>query len=391
MNKIVTKVKDNVDLVEIDGKKIYLVGTAHVSQASVALVEETIAEFKPDSVCIELCESRYKTLKDPDAWQKTDIVSVIKQGRSYVLLLQLFLASFQKRIGRHLDIKPGKEMMRAAELASENGARLVLADREIKKTLKRAWASIGLLKSVKIVGAFLDSAKGNGELKAEDIEKLKSSDMLQEAMQQFGNELPQLKQTIVDERDQYMAEQIQKACGPTIVAVLGAGHITGITQLIGTKIDLAPLEAEPPRGIITKITAWGVPFLFIALFAYGFIHAGAATSIDMIIVWALTTMLGTAIGAGLALAHPLAVLAGALMSPLTVLHPFLASGWFSGLTEAYLKKPTVADFQTVADDIMTIKGFWKNRLSHILLVIIMTNLGTFIASIIAIPAVTKQL
>lgn len=374
----------NVDKIELGERLIYLVGTAHVSRSSVELVENVIRDTKPDSVAVELCEARYLSLKSPDHWKNMDIVSVIRSGKAYLLVAQLLLAGFQKRLGDKLETKPGAEMLRAINLAEEANVSTVLADRNIKTTLKRTWASLGFWSMLKLAFTLLGSIFSRKEITAEEIERLKASDALDELMKDFSDTYPGIRSALIDERDRYLAAKIQSAPGKTIVAVVGAGHVPGIKNWIGKSIDLSPLEEDPPRRMGTRILAWSVPLLVMALIVYGFLESGAETSFDMMMAWFWINGFCAAFGAALALAHPLSIVSAFLAAPFTSIHPFLASGWVSGLVEAMVRKPRVSDFEALAHDMSTWKGIWLNRVSRVLLVMGLTNLFGSIGTVIGI-------
>ncbi len=384
--------KENVDLIRLGDKEIYLVGTAHVSQASADLAEEIIREVQPDSVAVELCHPRLQSLRDPDRWKNTDVVQVIKEGKTYLLLTQLLLSSFQRRIGEQLGVKPGAEMMRAVEVADELGVETVLADREVRITLRRTWARLGFFSMLKVMATILGSLFDSEELDAAEIERLKQSDVLEETMSEFSQKLPEVREALIDERDQFLAAKIADSPGPKIVAIVGAGHVAGIKRHLGESIDLDHLNTIPPASKIGKGLAWLIPLIIIGLLVYGFFHSGAETSLEMFGVWFLINGVAGALGSAIALAHPLTIAAAFLASPFTSLNPTIAGGWVAGLVEASLRKPRVADFETIAEDLNSLRGFWSNRVTKILLVVILTNLlgtvGTFVGGSLLIPYVT---
>jgi pheromone shutdown-related protein TraB len=380
----ISTIKDNVDLVEFEDRSIYLVGTAHVSQSSADLAEEIIREVNPETVAVELCESRYTSLKNPDRWKNTDIYSVIKEGKAYVLMAQLVLAGFQKKLGNQLQIRPGAEMMRSIQVAEEIGSETVLADREIRTTLKRTWASLGFTSMMKLLYAMVAGLFTRENIDEEEIERLKTSDALEELMKDFSDALPGVRTALIDERDQYLASKVFNAPGKKVVAIIGAGHIPGIKRCIGQDIDLEELEVIPPPKKLSKIISWAIPTVIIGLIVYGFASAGSTLGIDMLEAWFWVNAILAAFGSALALAHPVTILVAFFVSPFTSLNPFIAAGWVAGLVEAAIRKPTVSDLETIADDVSTMKGLWSNRLSRILLVVALTNLfgmiGTFIGA-----------
>ncbi|RMG39308.1 MAG: TraB family protein, partial [Candidatus Dadabacteria bacterium] len=195
---------DNVELIRLDHKIIFLVGTAHISKKSAELVSDVIEQVRPDSVAVELCHSRYQSLKDPDRWKNMDIVSVIREGRAYVLVAHLLLASFQKKLGDQLDIKPGIEMLKAVEAAEKAGAETVLADRDVRITLKRIWASLDIWSMSKLIATMLGATISDTKIDEAEIERLKSADALEEAMREFSESLPKVRTALIDERDKYL-------------------------------------------------------------------------------------------------------------------------------------------------------------------------------------------
>jgi pheromone shutdown-related protein TraB len=378
----ITEVEPNVDLIEMDGRAFYIVGTAHVSRSSADLVEKTIRERKPDTVCLELCDSRYETLSNPERWKQTDIYSVIKSGRAYVLMAQMALSSFQKKLAEEFGVRPGEEMHRAMQVSHELDTDLSLVDREVRITLKRAWANAGFWSLLKIMGSLLTSSVAAKEISEEDIEKLKDSDQLNLVIDEFSGSLPGVKTALIDERDQYLAAKIHASPGKTLVAVVGAAHVPGIKQVFGSEIDIEALDETPPPNKIFKIIGWGIPLLILALIVIGFITSGRETTEQMVVAWVLANGIAASIGTMVALAHPLTIVTAFVAAPITSLNPTIAAGWVCGLVEAYLRKPRVMDLENVGSDLTSVKGVWSNRVTRILLVVILANLGSSIGTFV---------
>jgi pheromone shutdown-related protein TraB len=376
---------------DLEGKDIILVGTAHVSKESVQLVKMTIEAEKPDTVCVELCPSRYQAIRQKERWQDTDIIKVIKEKKTFLLLSNLLLASFQKRIAKKFDIKPGQEMIQAIESAESIGAVVHLADRDIRTTLARTWQAMGLWSKLKLLFQLVLSFSEVEELKEEDVEKMKRQDVLQTLLAEVGKSLPVLKEILIDERDQYLVEKIRTAPGNKILAVVGAGHVQGIKNYWNAEVDLKNLEQLPPKGKISGILKWIIPAAILALFIAGFFYGGTTAGKDMIAWWITANGLLAGIGAIIALAHPAAIASAVLAAPLTSLNPMIAAGWVSGLVEAFSRKPKVKDLESLPEDILSIKGFWKNKVTRILLVVVFTNIGSSIGTFVAFPAIVKVL
>lgn len=382
---------NNLHRLDYNGKEIILLGTAHVSKESARQVIEVIETEKPDTVCVELCESRYMSIRQKDKWQNTDIVKVIKDKKAFLLLSNLLLVSFQKRIAQKFDIVPGEEMIKAIETAEAVGANIHLADRDIRVTLSKTWRIMRLWDKIKLMFQLILSIGEIDDIDEEDIEKMKQEDVLQTLLSDVGKSLPVIKDILIDERDQYLTHKIRTAPGDKIVAVIGAGHVPGIQSCWNTEIDLKALEQVPPKTKTSNILKWMIPLLILALFVLGFFHGGTNTGMDMIVWWVLANGILAGLGAIIALAHPLTILSSVLAAPLTSLNPMIAAGWVSGLVEAFSRKPKVKDFERLPEDIVSIRGFWKNKITRILLVVVFTNIGSSLGTFVAIPLMIKVL
>jgi len=376
---------------DFENKEIILLGTAHVSKESAQLVKDVIEEEKPDTVCVELCESRYQAIRQKEMWQDTDIVKVIREKKTFLLLANLLLASFQKRIAKKLNIKPGQEMIQAIETGEAVGSKIHLADRDIRITLSRTWRTMGLWSKLKLFFQLILSIGEVDEISEEDIEKIKQEDVLETLLADVGKSLPVVKDILIDERDRYLAYKIRTAPGNKIVAVVGAGHVPGIKKYWNTDVDIKTLDHLPPKGKAFGILKWIIPAAILVLLFSGFFYGGANTGKDMIKWWILANGLLAGLGALIAFAHPFTILSSVLAAPLTSLNPMIAAGWVSGLVEAFSRKPKVKDIENLPEDILSIRGFWKNKVTRILLVVVFTNLGSALGTFVAIPLMWKVL
>jgi len=386
--------KDNmVDHISCNGKEIILIGTAHVSRQSAQLVEDTIHEQTPETVCVELCATRLASLKDADRWRNMDIVKVIKEKKALLLFINLLLASFQKKMADKFGIKPGQEMINAINAAEKINARIVPSDREIQITLSRVWRGMGLWEKLKLMFSLIFSFGASDEIDEEDIEKMKQEDILQTLLADVKKTHPIIEKTLINERDQFLAEKIRSAPGEKIVAVVGAAHAPGIKRYLAgnEKINLDELNIIPPAGKTGKILKWAIPAAIFLLFAAGFLMEGKNAGTDMIWIWIAANGIFAGIGAALALAHPLTIISSIIAAPLTSLNPMIAAGWVSGLVEAFSRKPKVKDLEAIPEDIVSIRGFWRNNVTRILLVVIFTNLGSTIGTMTAVPLMLKMI
>ena len=380
---------DNTYRLTLGSREIILIGTAHVSRSRAELVENVILEESPDVVCVELCKARFDAIMQKDKWSQTDIVKVIRDKQTSLLVFQLLMLSFQKKIAQKLSINPGEEMIQAISRAEEIGAEVVLADRDVRVTLLRAWRMMSFWSKITVIPEMIFSLFSPGDITEEEIEKLKKHDALEMVLQTVSEKLPVLKAVLIDERDQYLAHTIGHAPGRKIVAVVGAGHIPGIMKNLGKDIDVKVINQIPPPGLWSKFTGWMLSVAVIVLFIAGFFYSGSQASMNMIKSWTVITATCSAAGALILLAHPVTIAASAVAAPITSLHPLIAAGWVAGLTEATIRKPQVKDFLELTNDITTIRGFFRNKISRVLLLVVFVNLTTSIGTFVAIPVMMR--
>jgi pheromone shutdown-related protein TraB len=373
--------EENITRIHLDGKEIILIGTAHVSKQSAEQVKEVIEQERPDSVCIELDEQRYKSIMEGNKWKEQDIFKVIKDKKASLLLMNLAISSFQNRMAKQLDTKPGQEMIQGIESAKEIGAELVLADRNIQITFSRIWSNVGFMGKGQLLTSIIYSIFNKESISEEELEKMKSKDTLNAMLAEISEAFPKLKKPLIDERDQYLAQKIKEAPGEKIVAVLGAAHVPGITKEIHKEHDLEALNKIKPKSNAPKILGWAIPALIVAIIVATF-FLNPSAGMDQAISWILWTGISAAIGAALAFGHPLAILSALLAAPITALHPLLAAGWVSGIVQAYFDRPSVRDFETLSEDVFSIKGFWRNKVTRVLLMVVLTNLGGSLGTLI---------
>jgi pheromone shutdown-related protein TraB len=373
--------EQNITRLHLDGKEFILIGTAHVSKKSAEQVKEVIEREQPDSVCVELDEPRYQSVMEGNKWKEMDIFKVIKEGKASLLLMNLAISSFQKRMAKQFGINAGQEMIQGIESAKEIGADLVLADRNIQITFARIWSGVGFIGKGKLMMQIIYSIFSNESITEEELERIKSQDMLDAMLNDFTEHFPRLKKPLIDERDQYLSQKIKDAPGKKIVAVLGAAHVPGIKEEIKKNHDLDHLNQRPTKSKIPKIIGWTIPILILAVIAYTFISNPTA-GIQQSISWVLWNGSFSALGAAIGLGHPLAILTAFVAAPITSLNPLLAAGWFAGFVQAYFRRPNVQDFETLPEDVLSVKGFWNNKVTRVLLIVVLANLGSTLGTVI---------
>lgn len=375
---------ENIERLNIAGKEIILVPTAHVSQKSVELVKEVIAQEKPDSVCIELDPKRYENLKNPKAWEETDIVTVVKTKQVGFMIANLALSSFQKKMAKRLGTTVGGEMLQAISSAEEIDAELVLVDREIQTTFLRIWRKLGFWNKCKLIVGIIFSfdEEEDADLEEEDFAKLLESDMLESMISEIDSDFPEISEVLIHERDQYLSDKIKKAPGNKVVAVLGGAHVPGVLEEIHKDVDLEAISVVPAKKPIGKIIAWVIPLIIIALIIFGFV-SNFETGLQSLGSWIIWNSCLAALFTLLAWGHPLSILTSLILAPFTSLNPTVAVGWFSGLVQATVQKPQVKDLHAVQDDIFSLKGFYRNKVLKVFMVIVFANIGSSIGTFVA--------
>ncbi|MEN1993683.1 MULTISPECIES: TraB/GumN family protein [Stenotrophomonas] len=374
-----------VRVVERDGVRYTLLGTAHVSQASVEAVERAIESGRFDAVAVELDAQRLQALTNPDALAKLDLVEVIRKGRVALFAANLALAAYQRRLAEQLEIEPGAELKRAVVMANERNLPVHLIDREVGLTFKRASQRLGFFGKIKLVmglGAGLFASEEVGE---DEIEKLKQGDMLEASFGEFASESPALYETIIGERDRYMATRLREVHDPAqreVLAVVGAGHLAGLAKYLETDTD-APgplresLEDVPKKRNIPWITL-AILAIVLTGIGVGFYRGGLGVGSELLAVWAMYTGGLAGLGCLLAGSHPLSILTAIVVAPFKPFRLSIPTGAFSALVEARLRKPAYEDFLKLRDDAQSVKGWYRNRVTRVVLTFMLTNLGSML-------------
>ena len=370
-------------------REIILIGTAHISQESINQVTETIKNEQPDNVAIELDEGRLASMKNPDAWKNLDIVKVLKEGKGFVMMANLVLGSFQRRMGSDVGVKPGEEMKAAIAVCEENNIPTTMVDRPIQTTLRRAWGKSSFWGKCKLLGVLISSAFSKEEISTEEIESLKNSNEMDVMMNELAEYLPTVKTVLIDERDQYLASHIWETEGNKIVAVLGAGHLPGVEERLEKlasgeeSSDTEEISQVPNKSIVGKIFGWLIPIIIVALIGLGFYFGGLKDGFNMALSWVIWNGGLAAVGAMIAAAHPVTVLVSFVSAPITSLCPLIGVGIVAGIVQAVVKKPKVKDMENLSVDSGSFKGFYRNRILRVLLVFFLSSVGSTIATFVA--------
>ena len=390
--------EDVIKKIKLNGASITLLGTAHVSKESVALVEEQILSKEFDCIAVELCPARYENLKNKSWWQNLDIYEVFKKKKASLLLINLALSAYQRRLADKVGVEAGKEMMRAIELATENEIRLEVVDRDITTTLHRLVTKVSFWQKIKIFSGLVVGIFVGEEIDKEQIENLKKGDMLHSVIEEFGDSLPQIKKVLIDERDEFMTGKLSmltklENAPKNILAIVGAGHLVGMVPNFGkppNQLQMNELTKKSPPNRIGYFIGWGICVLILSMFYVGY-QQSPELGWSLVVTWVLINGGFSALGAALALAHPVSVLAAFLAAPLTSLNPTIGAGMVVGLVESYLRKPKVTDFERLKDDISSFPMWWKNGVARVLLVFFFANVGSAVGTYVAGASIIKQI
>jgi pheromone shutdown-related protein TraB len=374
-----------------DGVHYTLIGTAHVSRASADAVRELASSGNFDSIAVELCQARYDALTAERKWTDLDLYRVLREGKAGLVMANLALSAYQRRIADQFGIEPGAEMRAAVITAKEHGLPLQLVDRDLATTLKRSYASVPWYKRMYLMTGLALGMVSSDEIDEEAIEKLKEGDILESTFTEFAEHSPQLYEALIAERDRYMAARLREenavASGHKVLVVIGAGHMEGLARHLESDqadptAERAELEAQPPRARWPRVIPWAIMILVLTGFFIGFSRS-PELGWQLVFIWVAINGGLAALGALIARGHPLTVLSAVVAAPITSLNPTIAAGMVTGLVESWLRKPRVSDLENLRFDITTLKGWFRNPATRILLVFFLSNLGSAIGTWVA--------
>ncbi len=387
--------EEPIQSLSIGESTITILGTAHVSRASADKAQELIESKQHDVICIELCQSRFNAMTDPNALAKMDLFDVIRSGKASMVTASLALGSYQQRIAEQLGIEPGLEMKTSIKHAKELDLPLVVIDREVGTTLKRVYHNVPFWKRLYIIAGLFTSVVSRETVSEEEIEKLKTGDLLETTFAQFSEDAKDLFVPLIDERDRYMTAKLLQAIkdypGKNLLAVVGAGHVKGMTSYLQkNSVDSLynPNDVISQLDVIPKKRSWFkiIPWLIVALVIFGF-YLGFQKGPDMgwSLIWQWVVINGSlsALGAAIAGAHLLTIITAFIAAPITSLNPTIGAGMVTAAMELFIRKPTVNDFSDLRKDTSSAWGWRKNRVAKILLIFVLSSLGSAIGTYVA--------
>jgi pheromone shutdown-related protein TraB len=369
-------------VVNVGDREFIIVGTAHISRESADLVREVIEKEQPDCVCVELDPQRFEGLSQKRKFQELDIKQVIRKKQLALVFVNQLLASYQKKLGGQLGIMPGTELLEATEVAQEHDIPIALCDRDVRVTLRRAWASMGFFNKLKLASNLAVSVFERPEVTEDDLRRLRDKDVMSELMRELGEALPAIKVALIDERDTYLSQRMRESSGDRVVAVVGAGHVSGICKALetGREIDLTTIDYVPPSSKIWKWIGWGIPMLILASLSYIGLSKGIDAAAENLLFWIAVNSVPCLLGAVIAMGHPLTALAGFVAAPITSLTPVIGAGYVCAFVQAYMRPPKVRELESMADEVSSLRSWWSNRMLRILLVFAFTTLGSIIGT-----------
>ncbi len=380
---------ENIRRLEFPDREIILVGTAHVSKESINEVKTVIEDETPDSVAIELDDNRLESITNSDSWRNLDIIKVLRKHQGFLMLANLVLASFQKRMGEKVEVKPGDEMKAAFLKAKELKIPVIMADRPIQVTLRRAWGSNSFFGKMKLLAYLFANIFSTEEISEEEIENLKHSNEMDSMMNELANSLPKVKRVLIDERDFYLASKIWNTDAKKVVAVIGAGHGSGIQSHLEKMSknqegsDVSDISVVPPKKKGSVIAGWVIPVLIIALIVTGFYFGGKTQGRNMLGSWVIWNGALAAIGTLIAGGNPITIIVAFIGAPLTSLCPLIGVGILTGIVQAIICKPKISDMEFLQNDAGSLKGFYHNRILRVLLVFFFSSIGSSIGTFVA--------
>jgi pheromone shutdown-related protein TraB len=383
----------DVRRVSVSGREFVIVGTAHISRESADLVRKVIERERPDCVCIELDGQRFAALSQKQRFDSLDLKQVIRNRQLAPLLANLVLAAYQKKLGGQLGVTPGTELLEAARAAEALGIAIELCDRDVRVTLRRAWAAMGFWKKNQLLAVLLESLVERPELDEAELRRLRSQDVLSELMKELGEAMPEVKRVLIDERDAYLAERMRNAPGRRIVAVVGAGHVAGILEALRSesKVDLVAIDFVPPPSPWLAWLGWGIPALIVGGLAALALTRGGAVASESLLYWIVAAGVPTTVGAAAALGHPLTICAAFFVAPVTGLLPMIGAGHVLAFLQTWLAPPLVSEFERVTHDVLSPARWWGNRLLRVFLVFVLTTLGSMLGNWIGGAEIVRSL
>ncbi|MCG5530756.1 TraB/GumN family protein [Halorhodospira halochloris] len=384
--------------VTVDGTEIVLLGTAHISQASTDEVIAEIGSGQYDAVAVELCESRLRSLTDPHYLENLDLFQVLREGRGGLIMANLALGAYQQRLAEQLGVEPGAELKAAAQQAEDNGAELVLIDREVGTTMRRLYRNVPWYQRFGLIGGLIASVATSQKIDSEDVERLKKGDIMESTFREMAQSSKTLYKPLIEERDRYMAARVLEQCAGKfrkVLVVLGAGHLEGVASALEKPVrapdaEVKELDTCPPPSRWPKFLAWAVVVIVLSGFALGFAQS-PELGWTLVATWVLLNGGLSALGVAIAYGHPITVAGAFLAAPLTSLNPTIGAGFVAAAIELTVRRPRVGDFRSLRKHVTRWQGWWTNRVARTLLVFLFASIGSAAGTYLAGARIIERL
>jgi pheromone shutdown-related protein TraB len=360
--------------VQLGDREVTVVGTSHVSEESRQEVEDTIDEVRPDLVGVELDENRLESLRGEDAWTQLDIAEALRDGKGYLLFLNVVLSIYQRQVGMDQGSMPGEEMLAAVEKAEENNTGLALVDRDINETFRRGLQELTITEKLKLFASLFATT--------EEVEpgELMDGNMVENLVEELKDEYPSLSRTFLEERNQYMAEKLLENDFDKAVLVVGAAHLEGVVEELKEQNGYSPVDSGTiPWSTILK---YGMPAFILIGLGYSFFKIGFATGVEASVIWILINGVLATAGAIVAKSHPLTWIVSFISAPLTSLDPALGAGMVAAYAEAKIRPPKVEELESISK-IESYWSLWDNQVGRVLLTFFFVSIGSAAATFIS--------
>ena len=373
----------NISRQEYPDKEIVLIGVGQIGLDSPGSTSQIIEQEKPDIICIDLDITRARILADESQWESLSIREVIRDNLLTALMLNLLLAAYQRALKDASVSMPGDEIYEAAIVAESLSIPVVFVDRDLHITFARTSRAINFREKIKLFLAAMKRLFRFKKATDEILANLGSSDVMTAFLREATNLSPNLATPLVDERDAYTAAKIRTASGNKVLAVLGAGRVTGVHEKLGAdpQEDLNELENVPPISPLSKWSKRLVPVALLIGLLYLTISQGKEFIRENLAFWIAANSFFTGLGAILAGAHILSIITAVVVAPFSPLIP-AGPGTVAAIVQLIVRPPLVKDFQTFPDDITHLRQWRRNRILKIVLVLVLCGLGSIIGTLL---------
>jgi len=203
---------------------ITIIGTGHVFNLAEP-VSFIVKNTWPDAVLIELDKARYESMMN-------DFNGVKPQGEQKMSTIYANTAKYQQKMSEQSGSKLGSEFLAAVNTGKMVNAQIIPIDTDAMRVMNEMWDEMSAGERLRYrMSSFKDSFGG--------IKKVKSThkrfaDNEEDYVENMRKRYPTLVRKLIDERNVYMADQINALTGTykNMVVVVGDAHVEGLCKLI---------------------------------------------------------------------------------------------------------------------------------------------------------------